>query len=71
MRHTHHGHETRIQRFRARRKAQGMKELRIWVPDTKRPGFSKEIEHQLALIEGSAEDRDTLAFIEHTADWSD
>ncbi len=71
MRHAHHGDETRTQRFRARRKAQGMKELRIWVPDTKRPGFAKDMGDQLALIEGTAEDRDTLAFIEHAADWSD
>jgi len=48
-----------------------MKELRLWVPDTKRPGFARMMKKQLALIEGTAEDRDTLAFIEHAADWSD
>ncbi len=71
MRHAHHSDETRFQRFRARRKAQGMKELRLWVPDTKRPGFAKKMKNQLALIEGTAVDRDTLAFIEHAADWND
>jgi len=71
MRHTHHSEETRFQRFRARRKAQGMKELRLWVPDTRRPGFAKEMMRQLALIEESPEDGDTLTFIEHAADWSD
>ncbi len=71
MRHARHGEETRYQRFRARRKAQGMKELRIWVPDTKRPGFAREMGRQLALVEGSAEDEETLAFIEHAADWRD
>jgi len=71
MGYAHHSEETRFQRFRARRKAQGMKELRLWVPDTKRPGFARMMKKQLALVEGGAEDRDTLAFIEHAADWSD
>ncbi len=71
MRHAHHSEETRFQRFRARRKAQGMKELRLWVPDTKRPGFAEEMKMQLAMVEGSMEDEETLAFIEHAADWSD
>jgi len=71
MRHAHQNGETRFQRFRARRKAQGMKELRLWVPDTKRPGFTKEMKRQLALVERIPEDRDTLVFIEHAADWRD
>jgi len=72
MSHTQqHSEETRFQRFRARRKAQGMKELRLWVPDTKRPGFAREIRRQLALVEGSPEDKETLTFIEHAADWRD
>jgi len=48
-----------------------MKELRLWVPDTKRPGFAKEMKRRLALVEGLPEDKETLAFIEHAADWSD
>jgi len=71
MAHAHHNEENRFQRFRARRKAQGMKELRLWVPDTKRPGFTQEMKRQLTLVEKTSEDQDTLAFIEHAADWSD
>lgn len=71
MRHAHHSKETRFQRFRARRKAQGMKELRLWVPDTKRPGFAEEMKRQLAMVEGTTEDEEALSFIEHAADWDD
>ncbi len=71
MRQDHHSDETRFQRFRARRKAQGMKELRLWVPDTKRPGFAMKMKNQLALIEATSEDRDTMSFIESAADWRD
>jgi len=67
MAHAHHNEENRFQRFRARRKAQGMKELRLWIPDTKRPGFTKEMKRQLALVEKTSEDQDTLAFIEHAS----
>jgi len=48
-----------------------MKELRIWVPGTKRPGFARELKRQITLIEETSDDRDALAFIEHAADWSD
>jgi len=44
-----------------------MKELRLWIPDTKRPGFTKEMKRQLALVEKTSEDQDTLAFIEHAS----
>ncbi len=71
MGHAYQGEETRFQRFRARRKAQGMKELRLWVPDTTRPEFAREIKRQLALVEGTPEDRESLEFIENAADWSD
>lgn len=71
MGHARHKETTRFQRFRARRKAQGMREIRLWVPDTRRQDFAEEIRRQLALIESSTEDQKTLAFIEHAADWSE
>jgi len=71
MKHMQHQKETRIQRFRARRKAQGMKELRLWVPDTNRPEFAREMKRQLTLVESHPEDKETLTFIENAADWND
>ena len=71
MGYAKHKEASRFQRFRARRKAQGMRELRLWVPDTRAPGFAEELRRQLALVEGSLEDRETLDFITHAADWSE
>jgi len=71
MGYAKHEEASRFQRFRARRKAQGMRELRLWVPDTRSPGFAEELRRQLALVEGALEDRETLDFIAHTADWSE
>ena len=56
--------------YRDRLKAQGMRQVVLWVPDTRRPGFADEMRRQLALVEGSTEDRQTLDFIEAAADWS-
>ena len=64
-----HDHPNRFQRFRARRKAQGMKELRLWVPDPDRPGFAADVERQVALLRKAPEERDALEFIEKTTDW--
>jgi len=71
MPHENSTEESRFRRFRARRKAQGMKELRLWVPDTRRPDFIKEIRRQLTLTEETPDDQETLSLIEDTADWSE
>jgi len=57
--------------YRDRLKAQGMRQIVLWVPDTRRPGFADEIRRQLALVEESPEDREALTFIETAGDWSD
>ena len=57
--------------YRDRLKARGMRQVVLWVPDTRRPGFADEMRRQLALVEGSTEDRQTLDFIEAAADWSE
>ncbi len=64
-----HNHPSRFQRFRARRKAQGMKELRLWVPDPAQPGFAAEVKRQVALLRETPEEREALEFIETAADW--
>lgn len=52
---------------RATRK--GMKMLRIWVPDTKAPGFAAEARRQAALLRDAPEEREALDFIEAAADF--
>lgn len=66
--------ETYPQRHRAYRdrlKARGLRQVVLWVPDTRRPGFAEEMRRQLALVEGSEADRETLAFTLAAADWTD
>jgi len=61
----------KFQRYRASRRASGMKLLRIWVPDPKAAGFREEARRQALLLRGASEELDTLNFIEAAADWVD
>lgn len=68
---TNNTYPERHRTYRERLKARGMRQIVLWVPDTRRPGFADEMRRQLALVEGTPEDRETLAFIGAAGDWSD
>jgi len=61
----------KFQRYRATRKAIGMKLLRVWVPDPRADGFAAEAQRQAALLRGAPEEADALAFIDAAADLGD
>lgn len=43
----------RVQKRRAALRAAGLRPVQIWVPDTRRPGFTAECRRQAALIAGA------------------
>lgn len=59
---------TKSQRYRQRRATQGMRLLRLWVPDHAAPGFAEELRRQVSLLRGAPEEREALDFIEAGAD---
>ncbi len=59
----------KFRRYRAARRASGMKLLRVWVPDPHAPGFREEALRQAALLRGAPEAADALTFIESAAQW--
>lgn len=61
----------KFRRYRAVRRARGMKLLRVWVPDPHAPGFREEAERQASLLRGAPEEREALDFIEAAADWGE
>jgi hypothetical protein len=61
----------KFQRYRAARKTNGMKLLRIWVPDPHAPVFREEARRQASLLRGAQEEREALDFIEAVADTGD
>ncbi len=60
---------TKFQRYRQGKRHQGMKMLRIWVPDLSRPDFASEAKRQGELLRGRPEETDALDFIESAFEW--
>lgn len=58
----------KFSRYRAKRRAQGMKLLRVWVPDPAAPGFLAEARRQATLLRDAPEQVEALDFIEAEAD---
>jgi hypothetical protein len=59
----------KFQRYRASRRASGIKPLCVWVPDPNAPGFREEARRQAMTLRGASEELEALDFIEATADW--
>lgn len=54
-------------RYRARKKAAGLREIRMWVPDVSAPGFQERLNDQIARINASRSSREALDWIEAVA----
>jgi hypothetical protein len=54
----------RVQRRRDKLRAQGLRPLQIWVPDTRAPGFAEEAARQSRLVAASYGEDDLLDFWE-------
>jgi hypothetical protein len=52
------------QRFRARRKAEGMKLARIWIPDPRSPEIAARALREAESLRGAADEQEALDFIE-------
>ncbi|HRD68314.1 MAG TPA: antitoxin MazE family protein [Candidatus Competibacter sp.] len=62
---------SKFQRYRANKRRQGMKLLRVWVLDPAAPDFAAEARRQAVLLRGAPEEREALDFIEAAADFED
>jgi hypothetical protein len=60
---------TKFQRYRRGQSGKGMKLLRVWVADPRRPEFAREAERQAKLLRGRPEEKESLAFIEAAFPW--
>lgn len=61
--------ENKFKRYRRRLQARGLRQIHLWVPDTRRPGFADELCRQVALLKRTPEEQEALEFLEKTADW--
>ena len=63
----------KVQAYRDRMRAQGMRPLQIWVPDTRSESFKAEARRQCIAVANSPQEKDDLAFIDSLFDddWND
>ena len=59
----------KVSAHRARLRAQGMRLLQIWVPDTRSPAFAKEARRQSRALARSPQEKDDIAFVESLSSW--
>ena len=65
--------ETRakVQRYRDRMRAQGMRPIQIWVPDVRSEAFRKEAHRQSLAVTQSPHAAQDQAFIDSISEWND
>ena len=59
----------KFQRYRVSQERRGMKLLRVWVPDPRRPEFVEEANRQAELLRGRPEQAEALEFIAAAYAW--
>jgi hypothetical protein len=59
----------KVAAYRARMRAQGLRQIQMWVPDTRSPEFAKEARRQSRALARSPHAKEDLAFIESLSSW--
>jgi hypothetical protein len=59
----------KVSAHRARMRAQGMRLLQIWVPDTRSPEFAKEARRQSRAVARSPQEKEDIAFVDSLSSW--
>jgi len=54
----------KVKAYRARLRAQGLRPIQIWVPDTRSPAFAEEARRQSLLVALSPDEAEDQAFID-------
>ncbi len=58
----------RVEKRRAALRAQGLRPVQIWVPDTRAPGFAKEYARQCAIADAAnLDDPELMDFLDAAA----
>ena len=61
----------KVQAHRDRLRAQGLRPIQIWVPDTTTPRFAAEAHRQSLAVATSPQAADDQTFIDAATDWGD
>ena len=55
--------QSKFQAYRARKKAAGLREVRMWVPDLRSPAMQAEARRQAALLDQTEDEREAAAIM--------
>ncbi|MBJ6727517.1 antitoxin MazE family protein [Geomesophilobacter sediminis] len=61
----------RVHNYRQKLRAAGFKQVQIWVPDPKAPGFAEECQRQSLLAQRDVNNLEDLEAFAAAADWGD
>lgn len=61
----------KVQGYRARMRARGLRPVQIWVPDTRTPAFAAAAHEQSLAVARSAQEADDQAFVDALSEASD
>lgn len=61
----------KVQAHRDRLRAQGLRPIQIWVPDTTAPSFAAQAHRQSLAVANGPQAADDQAFIDTATDWAD
>lgn len=56
--------QDKFRAYRARKKAKGLREIRMWVPDVNAPGFQEKLAADMRALRGTQEEQDILKWTE-------
>lgn len=71
MASTAKSNKERVREYRARLRAQGLRPIQIWVPDTRSEEFKREARRQALIIANSPHEAEDQAFIDSLQEWND
>ena len=55
--------QDKFRAYRARKKAAGLREVRLWVPDVRSEAFAAEAKRQASLLDHSEDEREAAAMM--------
>lgn len=55
--------QSKFQAYRARKKAAGLREIRMWIPDMRLPEVRAEARRQAALLDRTEDEREAAAMM--------
>ena len=59
----------KVRQHRERLRAQGLRPVQLWVPDTRSAAFRAEAHRQAALVANSPGEADDQAFVDAISEW--